>query len=180
MSDVNAIKRFCRRWKAHSISVTMHTSCSFKFCKCDQCEKITNNNEIAKERARKRQADATAVPSAASSSSQMTVEQVLKLADKNSTEEDSKKHLSPAAVQAGKLQVQFIYSSVLQNERLHLPSRQFKAFLLNFCAYNIMFLTSFVNNLIASLMTKKLQCNVGQRTLWLEMGGPFPTQTSTW
>jgi len=126
MSDANAIKRFCRRCKAHSVSVAMHTSCPFKFCKCDQCEKITNNNEIAKERARKRRADATAVPSAASSSSQITVEQVLKLANKNSTEEDRKNHLSPAAVQAGKLQVQFIYYPVRQNERLHLPSWQLK------------------------------------------------------
>ena len=66
MSDANAIKCFCRRCEAHSINMAMHTSYPFKFCKCDQCEKITNDNEIAKERASKQRADATPVPSAAS------------------------------------------------------------------------------------------------------------------
>ena len=131
------MKRFCRRCKAHSISVAMHTSCPFKFCKCHQCEKITNNNEIAKERARKQRADATAVSLAASSSSQITVEQVLKLGNKNSTEEDRKKHLSPAAVQAGKLQVQFklICYPIRQNLPGNLNVRQ-----VAFCCFLQLFL----------------------------------------
>ena len=58
--DTCSIKRFCRRCKAHSFKVAVHSACPFRNCQCPDCSKIAQNNEVARERARRRRADQTA------------------------------------------------------------------------------------------------------------------------
>ena len=107
---MSAVKRSCRKCKAHNICVAMHASCNcpFNFCKCEKCEKISTTNEIARERARKRRAEEAAVADQTTKTG-VTVKDVINLANQTSAEEDRKKHLSDAKVQAGKLRVQFVF-----------------------------------------------------------------------
>lgn len=103
MSDASNVKRFCRRCKAHGFKAGIHSACPFKCCKCAECEKIAKHNEMARERARKRRADELAGPLLPSSSVDLTIEQVIQLANKNSGTEVAKKKMSTTALKAGML-----------------------------------------------------------------------------
>ena len=104
MSDpLVSVKRFCRRCRAHSFKVPVHSACPFSKCECPECTKISKNNEVARERARKRRADETATLTAmpVTTAVPVTVGQVLQLGNSNSQAQQVKKRLSATALQAG-------------------------------------------------------------------------------
>ena len=110
MSDPSvtcSIKRFCRRCKAHSFNVAVHSACPFRNCQCPDCSKIAQNNEVARERARKRRADQTAALTLIPTSTDIpvTVQQVLQLGKNNSQVDQDRKRLSTSALQAGTYQL---------------------------------------------------------------------------
>lgn len=106
-SDTCSIKRFCRRCKAHSFKVAVHSACPFRNCQCPDCSKIAQNNEVARERARKRRADQTAALTLIPTSTDIpvTVQQVLQLGKNNSQADQERKRLSTSALQAGTYQL---------------------------------------------------------------------------
>ena len=106
-SDTCSIKRFCRRCKAHSFKVAAHSACPFRNCQCPDCSKIAQNNEVARERARKRRADQTAALTLIPTSTDIpvTVQQVLQLGKNNSQADQERKRLSTSALQAGTYQL---------------------------------------------------------------------------
>ena len=123
MSDASNVERFCRRCKAHGFKAGIHSACPFKCCKCAECEKIAKHNEMARERARKRRADELAGPLLPSSSVDLTIEQVIQLANKNSGTEVAKKKpkkrcpqlpLKPVCCQLHDLLIQFFVNLPFQ------------------------------------------------------------------
>lgn len=110
MSDPSvtcSIKRFCRRCKAHSFKVAVHSACPFRNCQCRDCSKFAPNNEVARERARKRRADQTAALTLIPTSTDIpvTVQQVLQLGKNNSQVDQDRKRLLTSALQAGTYQL---------------------------------------------------------------------------
>ena len=85
----------------------MHSACPFRNCQCPDCSKIAQNNEVARERARKRCADQTAALTLIPTSTDIpvTVQQVLQLGKNNSQADQKRKRLSTSALQAGTYQV---------------------------------------------------------------------------
>ena len=112
MSDASNVKRFCRRCKAHGFKAGIHSACPFKCCKCAECEKIAKHNEMARERARKRRANELAGPLLPSSSVDLTIEQVIQLANKNSGTEVAKKKMSTTALKAGMLSTSWSFDPI--------------------------------------------------------------------
>ena len=106
-SDTCSIKRICRRCKAHSFKVAVHSACPFRNCQCPDCSKIAQNNEVARERARIRHADQTAALTLIPTRTDIpvTVQQVLQLGKNNSQADQERKRLSTSALQAGTYQL---------------------------------------------------------------------------
>ena len=106
-SDTCSIKRFCRRCKAHSFKVVVHSACPFRNCQCPDCSKIAQNSEVARERARKHCTDQTAALTLVPTSTDIpvTVQQVLQLGKNNSQADQDRKWPSISALQASTYQL---------------------------------------------------------------------------